>query len=306
MALTNTITVPDELKNLSKKSLELRDRFILGAVQGHRREPSKNEKRLLKRVAIVNSPMEGRGSLFRYLKPLWQELTTEQKALWTTAGLISGLSNWQLFISDNAERIKNSLTTGVAPSNLWQVRAGRLLIQAPANVLILRQDHPQSYYIARKIVGSSYKNELVKLQENFGFPLTIGIRYKSNLVANGPVHVARYFARVWTSYQGEDIFTDYPINFTLVTDWTYSELEITGTRGIIIGYTLFLDIIGYRGELLYDNIRAVHGGTNWALDPRCDNISKIFTKGFALVPPFWIPVSAPTGAQYFSAYPPAL
>lgn len=306
MARTQTIDVPDELKNLERGAIERRDRFILGVAQGHKREPSKAQKRLLKRPAVVNSPMEGRGSLFRYLAPFWRNLTPEQKAVWSEAGAFSSLTNWQLFISDNAARIRNSLELEVPPSELWQVRTGYLNIVSPATEIILKQEHPQDYWVTQKITGTPWKYQLVNITENFSLPLELQIRYKSNLTAEGGGQIARYMARVWTSYQGEDIYTDYAIDFAAVADWNLQTLTISQPRGIIIGYTLYLQIEGYRGTLLFDNIRALHSGSNWARDPRCDDIAKEFTKGFALVPPFWIPVSLPTGASFSTVFPPAL
>jgi hypothetical protein len=306
MARTQFINVPDELKNLEAAALERRDRFTLGVVQAHKRLPSKKQAKLLKRAAVINSPMQGRGSLFKYLAPLWGQLTTEQKNVWKEAAAISSLTNWQLFVSDNAARIRNSLSLVVPPSTLWQVRAGRLLIESPADELILKQEHPLNYYVAQKIVGQSWKRELVNLTENFSLPLEIGIRYKSNLTAVGGTQIARYRAEVWTSFQGQDIKNDVVINFSSSADWTLITADTTGLPGILIGYTLYLEIVGYRGELLFDNIRAIHGGTNWALDPRCDAINTVFKKAFAVVPPFWIPVSLPTGSSFQSDYPPAL
>ena len=306
MAKTQTITITDELKTLEARALERRERFILGVCQGHKREPSKAQKRLLRRKAIINSPMTERGSLFAYLADFWRELTPAQKQVWKDAGFFSSLTNWQTYISDNAARIRNNLTLDVPPSEFWQVRAGRLLIETPSNEIILKQEHPLDYWIAQKVPGKSWKYELVRLTEIFSFPLDLEIRYKSTLSAIGPTQSACFFARVWTSYQGEDILTDYVINFNSLAGWTLATLNITVPRGIIIGYTLFLEIVGYTGELLFDNIRAIHGGTNWARDPRCDDISKTFTKGFALVPPFWIPVSLPAGSSFSTEYPPAL
>lgn len=306
MARVESIETPDELKNLYNSALEKRDRFFLGVVQGHKRLPSKAQKKLLSRPSVVNSPIEGRGSLFRYLSPLWRGLTPTQKNVWKQASAFSSLTNWQLFISDNAARIRNSLTLEVPPSDLWQVRAGRLLIESPASEIILKQEHPLDYFVAQKVVGQSWKKELVLIQEIFSFPLTLEIRYKSDLSSTGPTQSVRYYAKVWSSYQGEDIFTDFSIDLDPSTDWEKKTLEISKPRGIIIGYTLFLEIVGYTGELLFDNIRAIHGGTNWARDPRCDKIEETFSKGFALVPPFWIPVSLPSGASFQSNYPPAL
>ena len=306
MAKTQSISYPDELKNLQAKAIEQRDRFILGVVQGHKREPSKAQKRLLKRPAVINSPQVGRGSLFSYLSPFWQTLTDTQKDVWRSAALFSSLNNWQLFISDNAARIRNDITFPVPPSVLWQVRAGRLKIENPATELILKQEHPQSYYVAQKIVGASWKREVVKLDEVFGFPLDLELRYQSDLTPVGPTQSARYFARVWSSYQGVDRYTDCVVTIDPQSGWKLGTASISKVVGHVIGYTLYLEIIGYTGEVLFDNIRAVHGGTNWALDPRCDDVSKTFSKGFAAVPPFWIPVALPSGATFATEYPPAL
>ena len=405
MAKVQTVEVADELKNLQRKALEQSDRFINSVIQGHKSLPSDSRKKVIKKY-----------SLFGFLAPLWRSLTTEQKAVWATAGVHSSLTNWQLFISDNAARLRNDLTLEIPPSELWQVRAGYFLIESPSSELILKQEHPLSYWVANKIVGASWKSELVEITETFSLPLDLEIRYKSDLslvsgfvapvttntisgtitLSGSPVSgavvrcvrqsdniiltqkttggdglyeftglatdevydvvveyadggtkynafslwnrngqltdfqlesytvpngdnadftlseysftpaKARYYAKVWTSYQGEDIYTDFEIPFDSVSDWSLETLEISGLRGIIVGYTLFLEISGYRGELLFDNIRAVHGGTNWARDPRCDDISKTFTKGFAIVPPFWVPVSLPTGSQFSTQFPPSL
>lgn len=328
MARTSSIETPDELKTLQRLAHEQRDRYILGVVQAHKRLPSK-----IKKKDFANQ------SLFKLLAPYWRELTETEKDVWREAGVYSGISGWQLFISDNAARLKNDLELSVPPSDLWQVRAGRFVIQSPATEIILKQEHPQSYLILQKIVGTPWKKEMVTLTENFSLPLQLTIRYKSNLVpvsngiptgdeVNFALHEyieptgdevnfalinygggnsrARYYAKVWTSYQGKDIYTDFNVELSENTDWTIGTITTSGLRGILIGYTLYFEIVGYTGELLFDNIRAVHGGTNWALDPRCDQINKQFTKSFALVPPFWVPVSLPEGAQFYSIFPPAI
>ena len=295
MAKTESIEVPDELKNAQRAALEQSDRFVNSVVQAHKSLPSDARKKLIKAQ-----------SLFGYLATFWRALTDEQKTVWREAAVYSGITNWQLFISDNAARIRNDLTLDVPPSDLWQVRAGQILIESPASELILKQEHPQTYYVAQKIVGAPWKSEVVKLEEVFGFPLELQIRYKSNLVATGPTQSARYFASVWSSYQGVDRFTDCEVVIDPSSDWTLGTASISSVIGHVIGYALYIEIIGYTGELLFDNIRATHGGTNWALDPRCDAIDKTFSKGFAAVPPFWIPVSVPTGASFASQYPPAL
>ena len=306
MAKTQTIVVDDELKNLQAKAIEQRDRFILGVAQGHKHEPSKAQKKLLRRPAVVNSPQQGRGSLFKFLSPYWRSLNDTQKNTWRDAAVFSSLTNWQLFISDNAARIRNDLIFPETPSDIWQVRAGRILIQSPATEISLKQEHPQEYVVAQKIQGKPWKFEIVTITENFSLPLEIKISYKASLIATGATQVARYRASVWTSYQGQDIYNDYSINFNPSTDWTQGSVTVSNLPGILIGYTLYLEIEGYTGELLFDNIQATHSGSNWARDPRCDEVNKVFKKAFASVPPFWIPVSLPEGSSFVSAYPPSL
>lgn len=306
MARASYQDTPDELRNLQRRSQQKRDRFVLGVVQSQRREPSKAQKRLLRRPAVVNSPMEGRGSLFRYLAPYWRALTTIEKGVWADAAAYSNITNWQLFVSDNAARIRNSLTIGIPPSELWQVRTGQIVIESPATELILKQEHPLKYVVVEKIPGMPWKKQLVNITEEFSLPLDLTIRYKSDLTPVGGTQRARFYARVWVTYQGQDIYIDYEIDFDPSTDWIEDTISTGTLDRPIIGYTLFMEIVGYTGTLLFDNLRAEHGGTNWARDPRCDAVNTVFTKAFAIVPPFWIPVSMPEGASFSSVFPPAL
>lgn len=295
MAKTAAVTVPDELKNLEAKALQRRDRFVIGSVQSQRRELSKRRK----------GEVKGQ-SVFKILSPIWRTLSPTEKLVWKDAGAVGGLSGWQLFLSDNAARIRFDLSLNVPPSELWQVNAGRIFIQSPADEIVLAQVHPHEFTALRKIVGKPWKKEMVQMTETITFPIDIAIRYKADLTPVGGTQVARYMARLWTSYQGEDVFYDYPLNFEPDTDWELLSLSIPAPRGIVVGYVLYLEISGYTGEVLFDNIRAVHGGTNWALDPRCDEVEKQFTGAFRNVLPFWISVLQPDGATFASFYPPSL
>ena len=53
MAKTVSVDVPDELKLAYNSALERSDRFLYGVVQAHKHEPSKMQKRFLKRSFIV-------------------------------------------------------------------------------------------------------------------------------------------------------------------------------------------------------------------------------------------------------------
>lgn len=295
MAKTQTVEVPDELKKQYQQTIELSDPFTFGTAQAHKALTPDARRRALKGQSV-----------FRFLSPIWRALTPEQKDDWKSAGIFSGLSGWQLFLSDNSARIRNDLSLDVPPSELWQVNAGQLKIESPASEILLKQEHPNAYWVAQKVAGASWKKQLTLITETFSLPLELQIRYKSNLTPVGGTQRARYYAEIWTSYQGRDVMYTLDINFDENADWTLESITSSGIRGIIIGYTLYLEIYGYTGTVLFDNIRALHSGSNWVQDPRCDAINTIFTKAFSIVPPYWIPVSLPDGASFASYYPPAL
>lgn len=306
MAKTQSMETPEELLPLQRKSIQQRDRFKYGVVQSQRRVLSRRQRALLTRPAITNSPMKGRGSLFKKFSPMWRALLTSQKNNYKAGGVPSFLTNWQLYISDNAARLRNSLPLEVPVSELWQVRTGRIVINSPASSLVLKQEHPRNYNVTRKIRGTPWKEEVIPIQEYFFIPIQLQIRYKTNLTAVGGVQRARYFARIWSSYQAVKIYTDVAIDFDPSTDWQYAEVELSQIKGMIISYTLYIEIVGYRGEILFDNLRCIHSGQNWVRDPRCDNVTRTFSGGFSSVAPFWEVVEQPTGANFATVYPPAL
>lgn len=295
MAKTQAVEYPDELENQEAAALEHRDRYVLGVTQAHKHIPSRRRKKEIREK-----------SLFGFLAQFWNQLSPSQKDTWRQAAEFSDLTNWQLYISDNAARIRNELPLDVPPSDLWQVRAGRILIESPADGILLKQEHPDSYWTAPQVVGKSWKRHLVKLQENFSLPLNLAIRYKTDLTATSGESSARYIARVWHSIQGTDYRTDFSIDMSPNVDWTLGQETVDGLRGIIVGYTLYLDVNNYRGEILFDNVRAEHSGTNWARDPRADEVDKSFTGPFSVVAPYWEGEEVPEGAQFFSDYPPAI
>lgn len=298
--------IPDELKDLSSKSFMQRDRFVTGSVQSQRSLLSKNKRRELSRVAQINSPQSGRGSMLRFLSPKWRELSDLDREKWRIASEASKLNPWQLFVSDSAARFRNYLDLGATPSPLWQVRTGRIILNPPAKKILLKQEHPLDYWITSRVRGKWWKQELKLLREYFALPLTLKIRYKSDFIVAGDNPFVKYYAIVKTSYQGVDRINKIEINMSLNSDWTFAEVSLTGVVGYVIYYTLFLECNDVQGSVLVDNLRCEHSGQNWLRDPRCDDVSKIFNKQFKIVKPYWEEVEKPSGALWLSVYPPAL
>lgn len=306
MVKVNTLDIPDELKHLANKSFQKRDRFILGVVQSQRSELSKKRKKELSRVASVHSPQENRGSLLKYFATYWGALSLSKKDIWKSAGAVCGLTGWQLFISDSAARIKKFLSFGFDPSLFWQVRVGKISLNVSSKNYIISQSHALNYWVASKIKGKPWKKELKLLTEFFSLPLTLKIRYKSSFVVAGSLPFARFFADVITSYQGVNRVNRVEIPLTLSTDWTFAEITLSKVNGYIIKYDLYFELNDITGYLLIDNLRAEHSGQNWVRDPRCDDVSKIFNKGFSAVNPFWVVKNGASFGSFESVFDPSL
>ena len=276
MARTQSISIPPGQEQLQRRALEERDRFTLGVVQAHKRIPPLGMKRRLRAQSI-----------FRILSPFWRSLSDAEKQSWRSSGAVSGLTNWQAFISENAGARRIGETLPVTPSNFHTGNVGSVISSGSSAHFSAVQYHPQKYMVARPLPGRRWKSELTTITEPFALPLALRIRYRFTSTQAGDNPVARYSARVTTSYQGNDIVRDYGINFISGDSWREVALSITGQLGYIVGYELRLEISGQSFTLYFDNIVAQHSGTNWARDPKCNRVDRRFTKAFSLVSPYW-------------------
>jgi hypothetical protein len=121
-------------------------------------------------------------------------------------------------------------------------------------------------------------------------------------VSVGPGSFAKFYAEIWHSYQGADIFTILEIPLDFVSDWKNAEATLTTALGYVVGYNLFFHISNLRGTLYCDNIKAEHSGQNWVRDTFCNDINQGFTNAFFQIPKHWAAVILPEGADYESIY----
>ena len=143
---------------------------------------------------------------------------------------------------------------------------------------------------------------MTQIDEPFALPLTIGISHKTDLTSAGANPKARFFARVRSSYQGRDIFTDLEIVFPLSGGWARDEITLSEVLGVPIAYDLYMELQDVAGDLWVDNVKSWHTAQNWARDPACNNIKQSFTSAFYLVPKAWAADELETGADYGSIY----
>jgi hypothetical protein len=291
MAKVSYVNIPSGLEALYKKGLQAGDRFSFSRVR-------------LKDLFLSRARVKGitQRSLLVSLSPVWQALSSIEKVAWTSAGEKCGLTGFKMFVVDTAARLRAGLTGYAIPNTLYQALVGRMEVLAPATGLQIEQAHPSSYFVQKKVVGTRSQYSPVAVNEPFGFPLTIGISWHTDLASAGASPRARFFCVVYHSYQGRTLETTLEIPFGLTDSWQSATATLSGVLGPVQGYSAFIEIENARGNLYFDNVIIKHGSENWARDPACNNISQSFTKAFFQVPRHWAPTNISDGADFGSFY----
>lgn len=291
MAKISYLLIPPEFDLSYKKALGSGDRFVASRVRRN------NVYRTRRRIKGLTQK-----SLLPECKNAWNALTTEEKSNWALAGAECNLSGYRLFVKDKTLRIKNNLSGNSTPSTLMQAMVGTLALEGDATSMKITQTHPFEYWVKRKVTGTKSQFEPVLVRESVGLPIQIKISYISALWPAGANPSAKYYAHVYSLYQGRDIENVLEINLDL--DSTGETL--TATLGNLLGevksYVLYLEIIDCQGVLIVDNIQLIHSGQNWVRDPFCNDLDQSFTRAFYQVPKHWAPVVLPEGAFFGSEF----
>lgn len=291
MAKTGYVIIPTGWEDVFKKSLCSGSRFYSARMRRNDTLLSKKRKKGI-----------SQRSLLPQISELWQAFSDEQRLAWNDAGLKIGLKGWQLFVQDQSIRIINEIAGVATPVESHQSWVGEIKIVSPASSIKLVQLHPASYYIMQKVAGTKSQYQPVLVSEGFGLPLKIGLSYKSNLVSTGSGSYAKFYAKIWNSYQARDDQQILNIDLSLNHDWQIVENTISNLRGTVIGYTLYIDLFNVTGTLYVDNIIAYHNGQNWARDSAMKSFAVTYTKAFYQIPKNWVAEVLPEGAEYDSVY----
>lgn len=291
VAKTSFQLIPAEYDTAYSKVLCSGDRYTIPRVRRKVAFLSRNRKKGLTEKSLI--PV---------LSPIWNELTQEQRDLWTSTGANSNLTGFKHFLKDRAFRIKNDLEGFATPNEYHQVEVGLLRVESPATALKIQQLHPLNYWVQKKVTGTKNQYQPVAITESFDLPLHIEISYTANLTSVGAGAFAKFYCIVYSHYQGRIIETPCEINFNLSQAWTREDVTISSVLGLVRGYTAFIEIYNAQGDLQIDNISIEHSGQNWCRDPFCNDIDQGFTKAFFQVPKHWNAVDMPDGAWFGSVY----
>lgn len=292
MAVVGGLEVPDDLLELFKKLVSVSDNRRRGAVRKHGYLMTPQRKR-----AISSR------SLLPEIRELKKTLSPADVNDWKAAALASRQNWWNLFVQDTAYRLKYGLAGLADPSTLHQYKVGRIELKNSATRVLLRQYHPEKYWVNKKIKGNTTQREDVAVFEPFQLPLVFGFSYRSNLMSAGPAPRALMRARIFSNYQGRTIETEAVIDCDLQAMWERKTLEVTEVQGVARSYELDIELIDVKGAFEWDNVEARHTGTNWARDWRCTDVNNELTIYNFQIEASWEEQFLPAGAAFASVYP---
>lgn len=242
-------------------------------------------------------------SLLPQIKALWSALSPLEQAAWKNAAAVTGMNGYNLFTQDTAYRLKYGIGGLATPSLLHQYKVGRIEINAPADRVELAQYHPAEWYVSKKMRGNTQVYEDIRITEILMLPLTIGASFRSSLTATRPDYKAEFYATIYSSYQGRTIETKAGFDIPLSSDWTTETATTTEVIGVARSYDLSIVLDGVRGWFEWDNVKAVHTGTNFARDARCNDVNNELTANNWQIEKSWEETFLPNGAAFDSVYP---
>lgn len=292
MATIGGLEVPEELLVLFRQLVRINDQYRYGSVAkiGH----------LLSKEKKLNVSTR---SLLPQISAMWALITDEQKEEWKRCAVYSAYNPWNLFVQDTAYRLKYGLDGVAVPSPYHQYKVGHLDINAPADEALLAQYHPASYYIQRKVKGTKALYEDVKIEEHLTLPLSLGLSYRSELVATSPEYIAKFYATIYSSYQGRTIETQVGFDLDLETGWQRDVASCADVLGVVRFYDLFIEFVNIRGWFEWDNLEVIHSGSNYGRDWRCSDVNNTLTRVNYQIEKSWEEITLPSGAAFDSVYP---
>lgn len=292
MVKVSSVIIPPEWAELWAKVVGIGDNRVQGVQRKRGYLPSR------RRVVELTTK-----SLLPQIKTAWDSLSPTEQAAWKTAAAVTGMNGRNLFTQDMAYRLKYGISGIATPSLLHQYKVGRIEINSPAKKVELAQYHPVEWYVSKKMRGNTTVREDVRITEKLLLPLTIGASFRSNLVAVGLDPQVKFYATIYSSYQGRTIETEVGFDIPLTSDWTAETATATEVIGVARSYDLHILLNDVRGWFEWDNVKAIHTGTNYARDPRCSDVNNELTTANWQIEKSWEEIFLPTNTAFDSVYP---
>ena len=291
MARVTFLDIPEGFDFSYNKALRINDRFTFSSIRLNNAFLSRRRKKGITQKSLLPQCSE-----------IWKTFSSSVMDAWNSAGAVMNLSGFKLFVQDYVLRIQNELIGVSTPSLLYQTKVGKFTIASPATQFLLTQLHPLTYWVSVSVRGKKGMREPVLITESFALPLEISISYKTSLSSVGASPRARFYAIVYSLYQGRTIENLLEIPFNLSSGWVSANVTLSSVIGLIKSYSLFIELNDLEGTLYIDNVKAIHSGLNWARDSVCRDIDQAFTKAFYQVPKHWVPVEISEGCFFGSVY----
>jgi hypothetical protein len=259
------------------------------------------KKRVFLSPAEIES-IKGR-SLMKTCSALWATLSAPQKAAWKAVDWHTRKNGFSTFFKDQSARIKSDISGIATPVATHQAWVGLIQMDEGAKEYKIKQSHPTTYYLKRKIPGTKSQYHQVEVKENFYLPLTLGISYKANMIDIDYYPVCQFYAIITSHYQGRDIETFFGFDLELSNSWQTVSKTILSVLGEARFFDLYFYVKNFQGSLYFDNLKAIHNGVNWVRDFQCDEIEANFTGTWNQIAKNWELITDDAHGYHLSGYP---
>ena len=303
----------NELENLYRKSITPTDRFVFSSV--------KVRKNIYTKKKIKNLTQK---SLLPEISQKWLHMPVGIQNDWYQFYKDFFKNGYSAFVKAYYQRRVYGITSDPEYNQFYLGKVGNCKIEAPSNRLHIKQDHPNYYYVMRKVPKTKSQFNPVRISEFATFPIYFQISFKSDLVPLSSNYHARIYVRVYTDYQGRRLEKDFIINLPVrsahdslygngeygvsnygassVSEWIKTNMIIDKPLGDFRGYEYHIDLYDVRGDLFLDNLIIRHNGINWARDPHFDNMKTTFTRKYYQVASHYDIIDLPNGSSFNSIY----
>ncbi len=253
------ITIPAGLEIYYNKTLKMYDFSLFCNIGKNPRFMTRSRYYRLKEISY----------LFQIAKS-WSEFGSAERQAWLDAGDVPGMNGYNLFVQDQAYRIKNVIGGFATPSLFHQYLVGHVNLSGAATSLLIKQS----------------KNDKPT------FPFTFQLSRKSSLVSAGANPYAKLILYLNRYYGGQNITDEHTIDIPLSSSWATQSLEVPLPLGVAANWEIYLALNDVQDDLWFDNVWVTYNGVINNTDPDCDEI------GLS-----WEQVSVPAGAIVESVYP---
>lgn len=242
---------------------------------------------------------------------LWRGLEQSERDYFKARGAELGLSGWAVAVMNFCTASKQFDFTHLVIAHEVTGNAGCMYSPELGKVFEIRQGHPLAYYTAQKVTGTKARympvltNEPAPERMEFDYTITTaGLNdgfminpYGFEFGNNGSIKAI--WRRYYGQYRGSN-FIDQELDFNSPFRPERMQYGENNNTENYAGYDFIFRVTDARGLFMFDTLRFLHNGYNWAIDWRCKKVDRKYTGHLLPCKNPWEVLQTYEGARLYS------